>query len=141
MNDLDYEGDINPEKTWNLLKNNKDSHLIDCRTSAEWNFVGVPDLSSLGKNTHFVEWQSFPLMEKNNNFLKEISDLGFSKESTLIFICRSGARSRSAAEFMTNHGYKHCLNFCEGFEGPHDELGHRGNVNGWKNSKLPWKQG
>ena len=79
MNDLDYAGDINPEKTWNLLKNNKDSHLIDCRTTAEWNFVGVPDLSSLGKNTHFVEWQSYPLMEKNSNFLKEILDLGLSK--------------------------------------------------------------
>ena len=125
MNDLDYAGDINPEKTWDLLKNNKDSHLIDCRTSAEWNFVGVPDLTNLGKNTHFVEWQSYPLMEKNNNFLKEISDLGLSKDSTLIFICRSGARSRSAAEFLTNHGYKHCFNFCEGFEGSHDELGHR----------------
>ena len=141
MNDLDYAGDINPEKTWNLLKNNKDSHLIDCRTSAEWNFVGVPDLSSLGKNTHFVEWQSYPLMDKNNNFLKEISDLGLSKESTLIFVCRSGARSRSAAEFLTNHGYKNCFNLCDGFEGSHDELGHRGNINGWKYSKLPWKQG
>ena len=141
MNDLDYSGDINPEKTWDLLKNNKDSHLIDCRTSAEWNFVGVPDLTNLGKNTHFVEWQSYPLMEKNDNFLKEISDLGLSKDSTLIFICRSGARSRSAAEFLTNHGYKHCFNFCEGFEGSHDELGHRGNVNGWKNAKLPGKQG
>ena len=141
MNDLDYAGDINPEKTWDLLKNNKDSHLIDCRTSAEWNFVGVPDLTNLGKNTHFVEWQSYPLMEKNDNFLKEISDLGLSKDSTLIFICRSGARSRSTAEFLTNHGYKNCFNFCEGFEGSHDELGHRGNVNGWKNSKLPWKQG
>ena len=102
MNDLDYAGDINPEKAWDLLKNNKDSHLIDCRTSAEWNFVGVPDLTNLGKNTHFVEWQSYPLMEKNENFLKEISDLGLSKDSTLIFICRSGARSRSAAEFLTN---------------------------------------
>ena len=84
MNDLDYAGDINPEKTWDLLKNNKDSHLIDCRTSAEWNFVGVPDLTTLGKNAHFVEWQSYPLMEKNENFLKEISDLGLSKDSTLI---------------------------------------------------------
>ena len=111
MNDLDYAGDLNPEKTWDLLKNNEDSHLIDCRTSAEWNFVGVPDLTNLGKNTHFVEWQSYPLMEKNDNFLKEILDLGLSKDSTLIFICRSGARSRSAAEFLTNYGYKHCFNF------------------------------
>ena len=51
MNDLDYAGDINPEKTWDLLKNNKDSHLIDCRTSAEWNFVGVPDLTTWKKCT------------------------------------------------------------------------------------------
>ena len=73
----------------------------------------------------------------------ELKDLSHEivKDSTLIFICRSGARSRSAAEFLTNHGYKHCFNFCEGFEGSHDEYGHRGNVNGWKNSKLPWKQG
>ena len=88
----------------------------------------------------------YKILLKNNTknkklSLKEILDLGLSKDSTLIFICRSGARSRSAAEFLTNHGYKHCFNFCEGFEGSHDELGHRGNVNGWKNSKLPWKQG
>ena len=141
MNDLDYAGDINPEEAWNLLKKKEDSYLIDCRTSAEWNFVGVPDLSSLNKDTYFIEWQTFPLMDKNNDFLKEISDHGLSKDSNLIFICRSGARSRSAAEFLTNHGYKNCFNLCEGFEGSHDKKGQRGNVNGWKQSKPPWKQG
>ena len=140
MNNLDYAGDVNPEKAWDLLKN-EDAYLIDCRTSAEWNFVGVPDLTSLNKDVFFIEWQTFPLMEKNNSFLKEVVSLNVSKDSKLIFICRSGARSRSAAEFLTNHGYKSCYNFVEGFEGPQDSEGQRGNVSGWKHSKLPWKQG
>ena len=140
MNNLDYAGDVNPEKAWDLLKN-EDAYLIDCRTSAEWNFVGVPDITSLNKDVFFIEWQTFPLMEKNNSFLKEVVSLNVSKDSKLIFICRSGARSRSAAEFLTNHGYKSCYNFVEGFEGPHDSEGQRGNVSGWKHSKLPWKQG
>ena len=140
MNNLDYAGDVNPEKAWDLLKS-EDAYLIDCRTSAEWNFVGVPDLTSLNKDVFFIEWQTFPMMEKNNSFLKEVVSLNVSKDSKLIFICRSGARSRSAAEFLTNHGYKSCYNFVEGFEGPHDSEGQRGNVSGWKHSKLPWKQG
>ncbi len=140
MNNLDYAGDVNPEKAWDLLKR-EDAYLIDCRTSAEWNFVGVPDLSSLNKDVFFIEWQTYPLMEKNNGFLKEMLSLNISKDSKLIFICRSGARSRSAAEFLTNHGYKSCYNFIEGFEGPHDSEGQRGKVSGWKHSKLPWKQG
>ncbi len=141
MTDLDYAGDIYPEDAWNSLKQEKQCFLVDCRTSAEWNFVGVPDLSPLGKKVYFIEWQKYPLMEKNPDFLQEIKDFGFSKDSKIIFICRSGARSRSAAEFLTNHGYKNCLNFCEGFEGSHDSDGHRGKTNGWKSANLPWKQG
>ena len=80
-------------------------------------------------------------MEKNNNFLQEINDTGIPKDAKLIFICRSGARSRSAAEFLTHHGYKSCYNLSGGFEGNHDSEGHRGNVSGWKQKNLPWKQG
>lgn len=141
MTDLDYAGDINPKEAWDLLKEEEDCYLVDCRTSAEWNFVGVPDLSPLGKKVFFLEWQKYPLMDKNPDFLQEINDFGFSKNSKIIFLCRSGARSRSAAEFLTNHGYKNCFNFCEGFEGSHDSNGHRGGINGWKFSDLPWKQG
>ena len=140
MNNLDYAGDITPEKAWDLLKN-KDSFLIDCRTSAEWNFVGVPDLSPINRDVYFIEWQTYPLMEKNNNFLQEVLSSNIEKNSKIVLICRSGARSRSAAEFLTNHGYKFCYNFNEGFEGVHDTEGRRGNINGWKKSMLPWKQG
>jgi len=141
MTELDYAGDISPKEAWNLLKEHENCHLVDCRTSAEWGFVGVPDLEKLNKSVYFVEWQIFPMMEKNSKFLEEILESGLSKEARIIFICRSGARSRSAAEFLTNHGYKNCYNFSEGFEGAHNKNGHRGKVDGWKFSNLPWKQG
>ena len=115
--------------------------MVDCRTSAEWSLVGVPDLDSLGKKVLFVEWQTFPTMEKNPRFLQEISETNVTKNSKIIFLCRSGARSRSAAEFLTSQGYESCFNCSEGFEGSHNNFGHRGKVNGWKFHNLPWKQG
>ncbi len=139
--DLDYAGDLSPEKSWDILKKEGDSYLVDCRTSAEWAFVGVPDLESLKKKVIFIEWQIFPIMEKNSRFLQEISENITDKNSKIIFLCRSGARSRSAAEFLTSQGYSNCYNCSDGFEGSHNEIGHRGKINGWKHSNLPWKQG
>ena len=139
--DLDYAGDLSPNEVWDIIKLNGDCFLVDCRTSAEWSLVGVPDLDSLGKKVLFVEWQTFPTMEKNPRFLQEISETNVTKNSKIIFLCRSGARSRSAAEFLTSQGYKSCFNCSEGFEGSHNNFGHRGKVNGWKFHNLPWKQG
>ena len=139
--DLDYAGDLSPNEAWDLIKQSSDCFLIDCRTSAEWSLVGVPDLDSLGKKVLFVEWQTFPTMEKNQRFLQEISETNLTKNSKIIFLCRSGARSRSAAEFLTSQGYESCFNCSEGFEGSHDDLGQRSKINGWKFHNLPWKQG
>ena len=141
MSNLDYEGDLSPKETWEILENFPDSFLVDCRTEAEWNFVGVPDLDSLNKKVLFIEWQSYPFMDKNEKFLSQILETEIKKDSKVILLCRSGARSRSAAEFLTNHGYLSCYNSSEGFEGVHDEKGHRGNSDGWKSADLPWKQG
>ena len=41
-----YAGDITPEEAWKLLVDDPEAVLVDCRTDAEWRFVGVPDLSS-----------------------------------------------------------------------------------------------
>ena len=46
------------------FKRKSDSILVDCRTSAEWNFVGVPNLKALNKDVFFIEWQTYPLMAK-----------------------------------------------------------------------------
>ena len=139
--DLDYAGDLSPPEAWDTVKNNKDCFLVDCRTAAEWSLVGVPDLDSIGKQVFFIEWQTYPSMEKNPRFLNDISETEINKDSKIIFLCRSGARSRSAAEFLTSQGYNNCFNCSEGFEGIHNEYGHRSKTNGWKFHKLPWKQG
>lgn len=141
MNKLDYSGDIDPLAVWKILETTEDSFLIDCRTSAEWDFVGIPNLESIQKKPHLVEWQKYPTMEMNVNFINEIKDIITDKKSTLVFMCRSGGRSKSAAVLMTSQGYENCYNCLYGFEGNHDEKGQRGILNGWKFSSLPWKQG
>ena len=52
------------------------------------------------------------------------------KLAPLYFLCRSGARSKSAAASMTQAGYANCYNIAPGFEGPHDGAQHRGSVEG-----------
>ena len=53
---MSYAGDITPQEAWKLLSDNADAVLVDCRTSAEWRFVGVADISSLGRDVVYVEW-------------------------------------------------------------------------------------
>lgn len=132
------------EATWRRLAENVGSVLIDVRTRAEWSYVGVPDLSSLGKTVVLVEWQAFPDGRPNSGFVEELTQkldaLGARNDTELYFICRSGARSRLAAEAMLNAGYTQCHNVAEGFEGPLDSTRHRGSQDGWKARALPWVQ-
>ena len=140
MTDFDYSGDIDPKESWDLLKSNENSYLIDCRTKAEWQFVGVPDLESINRAMFLIEWQVYPSMLQNQEFLDQVNKANIKKDSNIVIICRSGGRSKSAAQFLTSQGYKNCFNCLFGFEGDHDVKGHRGVINGWKFSKLPWKQ-
>jgi rhodanese-related sulfurtransferase len=45
---------ITVEETWSRLQSDAGSILIDVRTAGEWAFVGVPDLSSIGKRLVLV---------------------------------------------------------------------------------------
>ncbi len=140
MTKLGYAGDTDPKESWEILLNDKNSVLIDCRSSAEWQFVGIPNLESIEKKAYLIEWQTYPSMSVNENFINEITDSGINKDQKIILLCRSGGRSKSAAEFLTSYGFKSCYNCTYGFEGSHDHNGHRSSNNGWKYSKLPWKQ-
>ena len=135
-----YAGDLQPRQAWNLLRDCPDAMLIDVRTDAEWEFVGLPDLDELAKDPLLVSWQAFPDMQPNAKFVEELCRLGLDFEQPLLFVCRSGVRSRSAAQAMTDAGYRACYNVAEGFEGDKDEHSRRGAVNGWKVCGLPWKQ-
>ncbi len=136
---------IGVEETWARLKRNADSVLIDVRTIAEWAWVGLPELSSIGKRPVLVEWQSFPGDQLNTAFVDRVTEaltpIGANKDSELLFICRSGNRSLKAARAMAATGYSRCVNVADGFEGPLDTERHRGRLGGWKAKGLPWAQG
>ncbi len=135
-----YAGDISVEQAYDLLTDNGEAVLVDVRTQAEWAFVGAPDLSAIGKETVFVSWQNFPAMEANSNFAGDLAGKGVTPDKTVLFICRSGQRSKHAAVAMTGAGFKQCFNVEQGFEGPLDGDGHRGSSEGWKAKGLPWVQ-
>ncbi|MBL6621145.1 MAG: rhodanese-like domain-containing protein [Rickettsiales bacterium] len=117
------------------------SYLIDVRTPAEWQFVGCPDLGSFKSKYVQIPIFEYPEMSFNNDFQFQIKSIeNINKDSILLFICRSGVRSRKAAEIAENLGYQNIYNISDGFEGDVDEQCHRGNISGWKHSRLPWKQ-
>jgi rhodanese-related sulfurtransferase len=126
------------------LADNPKSVLVDVRTRAEWSYVGLVDLSSLGKQPLLVEWQRFPDGQPNAGFVTELATQleaqGADRTTELYFICRSGVRSLAAAQAMLRAGYPRCFNVAEGFEGPLDAQRHRGSRTGWKAEGLPWVQ-
>ncbi|MBC6444358.1 MAG: rhodanese-like domain-containing protein [Alphaproteobacteria bacterium GM202ARS2] len=136
---LGYQGDIVPSAAWAMLEKEPQAQLIDCRTDAEWRYVGIPDLSALRKRVVFVPWQIYPHMQQNSAFAEQLREHVGATE-TLLFICRSGGRSRMAAIAMQAQGFSQCYNVEHGFEGDRDDKGQRARRNGWKYDKLPWLQ-
>ncbi len=129
-----------PSVAWKILGENKDAVLIDVRTRAEWNYVGLPELASVDKKPALLEWQVFPDMQVNQEFVTTLGGAIADKDAPLLFLCRSGVRSAAAAKAMTAAGYSTCLNVSDGFEGPLDAHGKRGSRAGWKAAGLPWRQ-
>ncbi|ORW74377.1 sulfurtransferase [Mycobacterium riyadhense] len=124
-----------------MLSDNPEAVLVDVRTDAEWRFVGVPDLSSLGREVVFIEWSTSD-GKHNDDFLDELKDRisAGQQERPVIFLCRSGNRSIGAAEVATAAGIAPSYNVLDGFEGHLNAQGHRGD-DGWRAVGLPWKQG
>ncbi len=141
-----YAGDLDARQAWDLLAADKTAVLVDVRSRAEWTFVGVPSLGALGKAPLFVSWQNYAtaadgraLMVPNPDFAAAVAG-AVDKDAPVIFICRSGGRSRSAAMALTALGFKRAYNLSGGFEGDRDGANHRGMTGGWKAAGLAWTQ-
>ena len=131
-----YKGDIPPSEAYQRLQGNAAAVLIDVRSQPEWTFVGVPHVDRLVR----LSWQVYPAMDVNAQFVQEVRALGLPDDAEILCLCRSGARSASAATALTQAGFTNCWNVAQGFEGDKDTSGHRANVNGWKAAGLPWVQ-
>jgi rhodanese-related sulfurtransferase len=134
-----YAGDLTPSQAWELLSRDRDAVLVDVRTVAEWSWVGVPDLTPLGKAIVLIEWNHWPDGDVNTRFLDELREAGVPAGVPIAFLCRSGHRSAAAAEVASAAGFGPAYNVADGFEGHLDAEGHRGG-SGWRAEGLPWRQ-
>jgi rhodanese-related sulfurtransferase len=139
-----YAGNLSIADAYAILTEDEKSVLVDVRTQPEWTYVGVPDLGRLGKTPIFLEWQIYPSMQVAADFtprlVAALKARGADRSTPVLFICRSGVRSRSAAIALTGAGWSRCYNIAEGFEGGLDETRKRGALGGWRARGLPWTQ-
>jgi rhodanese-related sulfurtransferase len=134
-NQLPYAGAVTPQEAYALLQSNPDVMLVDVRTNAERDWVGRVVLDE--RQQLAVQWNLYPGGTPNPDFVAQLAQ-GAAKDTPLLFLCRSGVRSRHAAKLATENGYQHCFDILEGFEGDKDQAGHRKTVNGWCRAGLPW---
>src|SRR4030095_10991579 len=105
---LSYAGALLPAEAHALMQ--RGAKLVDVRTKPELLYVGrIPGSVA-------IEWQTYPGNRPNPEFLGELAAT-VPKDATVMFICRSGARSHGAAEAAKQAGWRHSYNVLEGFEG------------------------
>jgi rhodanese-related sulfurtransferase len=135
---MSYAGDLTPTQAWELLENEPEAVLVDVRTQEEWTFVGVPDLSPLGKRPLLAQWSALRSGPDPAGFVSAVAE-HLTDGAPVVLLCRSGQRSAAAAEALTAAGHGPAYNVVDGFEGHVDEQGHRG-ASGWRADGLPWVQ-
>jgi rhodanese-related sulfurtransferase len=131
-----YAGAVTPREAYALLAADTGVKLIDVRTNAERDWVGRVAIAPAQHGA--VEWFAYPGNVINASFVAQLAALA-GKQDVLLFLCRSGVRSRHAAKLATEHGYVNCFDILEGFEGDKDGAGHRKSVGGWCCAGLPWQ--
>lgn len=122
--------------------------FLDIRTRAELATVGMT--SEVDGHVPYVEFSEFWdwddgagrfKLDPNQNFAQAVAAhvqrKGLGKTDRVILMCRSGDRSARAANLLTDLGYTNVYSVVDGFEGDLTPEGRR-EVNGWKNSLLPW---
>ena len=111
---------IKASDAFDILTKKLNSHLIDTRSDLEWKTTGIPDLLSIDKETHLINWgpvlgQIF--FEEYKKFLLT----RFNQKDSLFFICRSGTRSLIAAQFAIRFGFNNSFNIYVGFSNDNDQ--------------------
>lgn len=168
--------DIYPEEAYAMLDPKVNDHdvsnvyILDVRTPAEWYWVGHPGKDKCDNGAFLEEkvinipwkvWTFDPSTQKYvmklNRFFEEEVVRQFSRDDTIIIMCRSGGRSVDAAleledtdsvraaKRLEELGYYNIFNMLEGFEGGGNKTDqdpancqHRTLDQGWKNKGLPY---
>ena len=130
-----YAGAVTPVEAHALLQAEPQALIIDVRTAAERDWIGRVDVADAQQAA--IEWNLYPGSTPNPVFLEQLRKIA-RPEQVLLFLCRSGVRSRHAATLASANGFANCFDILEGFEGDRDAAGHRKTVGGWCAAGLPW---
>ena len=118
---------ITNEQAWQTLLDDDRAVLVDVRTQTEWETVGVPDTTEIGRPARFVSWTDEQGVA--NPYFADRTVDGVDPDAPILLLCRSGARSNAAAELLISMGYSQAMNIVGGFESPQDPEA------GWKAKK------
>ena len=138
-----------------IIRKSKFVEVKEALHKVEVNFFSYWDVTGVGneKEGHVYRGITYSTSEIQRRYLSivvnddfveilesNLDEMNLSKDTPILFLCRSGARSAKAASIMTNNGWNRCFNIAYGFEGDPNENHHRANTNGWKFEGLPWIQ-
>jgi rhodanese-related sulfurtransferase len=132
-----YAGSFTPTEAFAFLQQNPQARLVDVRTDAECHWIGVPIAPHLP--TVHIQWTTYPDGQKNECFETELKN-AIHIDQPVLFMCRSGGRSHSAASLAQQLGFQQVYNVLEGFEGDKDAHKHRNSIGGWRAAGCPWQQ-
>jgi rhodanese-related sulfurtransferase len=140
-------GDLTPMQAYQLVLKNSKAFIIDVRTRPEYVLLGHPTMAHhvplkfwTGKHTS----KGYG-MKPNQDFSEVLKTRFNPKTDSLVFMCRSGARSCDAANLAVKAGWPtdKVFNMMGGFEGdklsnPLSAYNGKRVMGGWKNEGLPW---
>lgn len=144
-------GDVTPAEAYEMIQKDPDhTFLVDCRTRAEYQFVGHPE----GAYNIPIRFLSTKVGKKgyvevdNPDFGKDLLARFNPETDTLIILCRSGNRSCAGCNEAIKAGWPEdkVFNMMGGFEGGKNKnkassfYGQRW-AGGWKLEGLPWTYG
>ena len=141
-------GNLTPVEAYEMVKKDPEhTFLVDCRTRAEYQFVGHPkDSYNIPKNFLTTNVGEKGYKEAANpNFGQDLLARFNPKTDTLIIFCRSGNRSCKACNEAVKAGFPEdkVFNMMGGFEGGKNKT--KGSAfhgqrwgGGWRNEGLPW---
>ncbi len=132
---------VTAKEAYAMLKKDPSILFLDVRTRAEIAFLGMPTMVDANipymLTGDFDTWdkkkQTFKL-PNNSNFLPYLEDYmkehGYTKDSKIILMCRSGSRSGKAVTLLSKIGFTNAYTMIDGYEG--SEMGP-----GWKKGGFP----
>lgn len=144
----DHAGsDVTPSQALKMAQADAHTFIVDVRTRPEYVLVGHPTMAhhvpiKFWTGKHTTKGYG---MTMNASFAQDLKSRFDPKTDTLIFMCRSGARSCAATNAAAKAGWPadKIYNMLGGFEGDKLKNGDsafngKRTMGGWKNEGLPW---